>query len=82
MDSNKCSAQVERFEVVETGRRRRWTDDEKAQDRPGEFAGPPGRFIDSPAIRHLALAADLAAIVLGPGRAVMKSLGPALCRRW
>jgi transposase len=29
MDSNKCSAQVERFEVVETGRRRRWTDDEK-----------------------------------------------------
>lgn len=29
MDSNKRSAQVERFEVVETGRRRRWTDDEK-----------------------------------------------------
>jgi len=29
MDSNKFSNQVERFEVVETGRRRRWTDDEK-----------------------------------------------------
>lgn len=29
MDSNKFSAQIERFEVVETGRRRRWTDDEK-----------------------------------------------------
>jgi transposase len=29
MDSNKCSAQIERFEVVETGRRRRWSDDEK-----------------------------------------------------
>ncbi|MDA9393133.1 transposase [Bradyrhizobium sp. CCBAU 45394] len=29
MDSNKCSAQVGRFEVVETGRRRRWTEDEK-----------------------------------------------------
>ncbi|MCP1972956.1 MULTISPECIES: IS66-like element accessory protein TnpA [Bradyrhizobium] len=29
MDSNKGSTQVERFEVVETGRRRRWTDDEK-----------------------------------------------------
>ncbi|WP_245266782.1 transposase [Bradyrhizobium sp. WSM1743] len=27
--SNKFSAQIERFEVVETGRRRRWTDDEK-----------------------------------------------------
>ncbi|WP_143130693.1 transposase, partial [Bradyrhizobium arachidis] len=29
MDSNKFSAQIERFEVVETGRRRRWTDGEK-----------------------------------------------------
>jgi transposase len=29
MDSNKFSTQVERLEVVETGRRRRWTDDEK-----------------------------------------------------
>ncbi len=29
MNSNKCSTQIERFEVVETGRRRRWTDDEK-----------------------------------------------------
>jgi transposase len=29
MDGNKFSAQIERFEVVETGRRRRWTDDEK-----------------------------------------------------
>ena len=29
MDSNKHSTEVERLEVVETGRRRRWTDDEK-----------------------------------------------------
>ena len=29
MDSNKFSTQVERLGVVETGRRRRWTDDEK-----------------------------------------------------
>jgi transposase len=29
MDSNKYSTQVERLEVVESGRRRRWTDDEK-----------------------------------------------------
>ena len=29
MDSNKSSTQVERLGVVETGRRRRWTDDEK-----------------------------------------------------
>jgi transposase len=31
MDSNKCGAQIERFEVVETGRRRRWNDDEKVK---------------------------------------------------
>lgn len=29
MESNKYSTQVERLGVVETGRRRRWTDDEK-----------------------------------------------------
>src|ERR1035437_283942 len=29
MDSHKYSTQVERLEVVETGRRRRWPDDEK-----------------------------------------------------
>jgi len=29
MDSHKRSTQVERLEVVETGRRRRWSDDEK-----------------------------------------------------
>src|SRR6266446_1537049 len=29
MDGDKRSAQVERLEVVETGRRRRWSEDEK-----------------------------------------------------
>lgn len=29
MDSDRRSAQVERVEVVETGRRRRWSEDEK-----------------------------------------------------
>ena len=29
MDSHKRSAQVERLEVVATGRRRRWSEDEK-----------------------------------------------------
>jgi transposase len=31
MDSNKFSTQVERLDVVETGRRRRWADDEKLE---------------------------------------------------
>lgn len=29
MDSDRRSAQVERLEVVDTGRRRRWSEDEK-----------------------------------------------------
>jgi transposase len=29
MDVNKYSTQIERLEVVETGRRRRWSNDEK-----------------------------------------------------
>jgi transposase len=29
MDSDRCSAQVKRLEVVDTGRRRRWSEDEK-----------------------------------------------------
>lgn len=29
MDSDRRSAQVERIEVVDTGRRRRWSEDEK-----------------------------------------------------
>jgi transposase len=29
MDSHKHSTEIERLEVVETGRRRRWSDDEK-----------------------------------------------------
>lgn len=31
MDSDKRSAQAERLEVVETGRRRRWSEDEKLE---------------------------------------------------
>src|SRR5665213_4536502 len=31
MDVNKYSTQIERLEVVETGRRRRWSDDEKVR---------------------------------------------------
>lgn len=31
MDSDRRSAQVERLEVVETGRRRRWSEDEKVK---------------------------------------------------
>jgi transposase len=40
MDSDKRSAQVERLEVVETGRRRRWSEDEKLRIVLESLQGP------------------------------------------
>jgi transposase len=50
MDSNKGSTQVERLAVVETGRRRRWTDDEKLKIVLESLQAP--RAISSTARRH------------------------------
>ena len=50
MDSNKCSTQVERLAVVETGRRRRWTDDEKLRIVLENLQTP--RAVASTARRH------------------------------
>jgi transposase len=50
MDSNKYSTQVERLGVVETGRRRRWTDDEKLKIVLESLQAP--RAISSTARRH------------------------------
>ena len=50
MDSNKSSTQVERLGVVETGRRRRWTDDEKLKIVLESMQTP--RAISSTARRH------------------------------
>lgn len=62
MDSGKCSAQVERFEVDEIGRRRRWTDHEKLKIVLENLQIRRQR-----GIRHLALAAaELPAIIVGP----------------
>src|SRR5579864_4293811 len=40
MDSHTQSAQVRRLEVVETGRRRRWTEDEKVRIVAESLSGP------------------------------------------
>jgi transposase len=40
MDSHTQSAQVRRLEVVETGRRRRWTEDEKLRIVAESLSGP------------------------------------------
>jgi transposase len=50
MDSHKRSTQLERLEVVETGRRRRWSDDEKLRIVTESFQEP--RAISSTARRH------------------------------
>jgi transposase len=41
MDSHTHSAQVQRLEVVETGRRRRWSEDEKLRIVAESLSGPP-----------------------------------------
>src|SRR5665647_1394267 len=50
MDSHKHSTEVERLEIVETGRRRRWSDDEKLRIVAESFQTP--RAISSTARRH------------------------------
>src|SRR3954463_6509849 len=50
MDSHKRSTQLERLEVVETGRRRRWSDDEKLRIVIESLRAP--RAISSTARRH------------------------------
>ena len=50
MDSNKFSTQVERLGVIETGRRRRWSDDEKLKIVLESMQAP--RAISSTARRY------------------------------
>ena len=50
MDSDRRSAQVERLEVVETGRRRRWSEDEKLKIVLESLQTP--RQISATARRH------------------------------
>jgi transposase len=50
MDAHKYSTQTERLEVVETGRRRRWSDDEKLRIVLESMQTP--RAISSTARRH------------------------------
>ena len=57
MDSNKHSAQFERLEVVETGRRWRWSEDEKLKIVLESLQAPRAGVIDSTRLWHIALAA-------------------------
>src|ERR1035438_5255422 len=50
MDSHKHSTEVERLEVVETGRRRRWSDAEKLRIVEESFSGP--RLVSATARHH------------------------------
>lgn len=50
MSSHKIRAEVSRLEVIETGRRRRWSEDEKLRIVAESYAGP--RRVASTARRH------------------------------
>ena len=50
MDSDRRSAEVERLEVVDTGRRRRWSEDEKLKIVVESFQSP--RQVAATARRH------------------------------
>jgi transposase len=50
MDDHKFSTQLARLEVVETGRRRRWSDDEKLRIVLESLEGP--RLVSATARRH------------------------------
>jgi hypothetical protein len=67
MDSHKYSTQVERLEVVETGRRRRWSDDEKAPDCDRKLADAARDIISGETPRHITFIADDVAAVVSPG---------------
>jgi hypothetical protein len=66
MDGHKSSTQIERLEVVETGRRRRWSDDEKLRIRVGELGGTASDIIDGEAPRDIALIVDDVAAFVSP----------------
>ena len=63
MDCDRRSAQLERLEVVDTGRRRRWFEDEKLKIVLESLQGPPGRC-DGAAIWPFALTAPAMATVV------------------
>jgi hypothetical protein len=54
LDSDKDSAEIGRLEVVEIERRRRWSFDEKPQDRAGEPVGAAANIGDGAAMRRFA----------------------------
>lgn len=62
MDSHKRSAQVERLEVIETGRRRRWSEDEKLKIVLESLRAPR----HGATTRHIAVLADQLATIIPP----------------
>lgn len=63
MDSDRRSAQVERLEVVDTGRRRRWSEDEKLKIVL-ESLQAPRQVAATAAVRRFALIAAAMATVV------------------
>jgi transposase len=64
MDSDRRSAQVERLEVVDTGRRRRWSEDEKLKIVLESLQAPRQVAANSAAVWRFALIAAAMATVV------------------
>jgi transposase-like protein len=69
MDSHKRSAQLERLEVVATGRRRRWSEDEKLKIVLESLQTSASGIIDRETVRHIALVVDQMATIIPTGAA-------------
>jgi hypothetical protein len=63
MDSDRRSAQVERLEVADTGRRRRWSEDEKLKIVLQSLQAAPGRGDGAAIWRFALIAAPMATVV-------------------
>jgi hypothetical protein len=64
MDSHKRSTQLERLEVVETGRRRHWSNDEKLRIVMESFGAPRAISVDGETPWHIPFVADDVAAVV------------------
>ncbi len=63
MDSDRRSAQVERLEVVDTGRRRRWSEDKKLKTVLESSGAAPSRGNGAAVWRFALIAAAMATVV-------------------
>lgn len=78
VDSHKRNTQSERLEVMDTGRRGRWSND--VADRDGE-RGATRDILEGETLRHLTFVADDLARAFGPKPLALRASSTALVLR-